>query len=377
MKPFRFGAGPIANAGALVRLGAIGAIMLSVAGVFAYASGSLSPVRLTQDRMMAAFRDANGTHAGFRRNHAKGVCVTGWFESSGQAAALSKAAVFKPGCVPLVGRFALAGGMPFQTDKPATVRSMALRFLPPGGKDWRTGMNNIPVFPVNSARGFYEQLLASSPDPATGKPDPARMKAFLADHPETVRALRLIKARQVTSGFANSTFNSLDAFRFVDESGASVPVRWSAVPVQPSAADSTEPAAAEDENYLFDDLIGQIARHPQQWRLIVTIGHADDPTNDATLPWPADRRQVDAGIITIDQASSEDGGRCTAINYDPLVLPAGIEPSDDPLLSARSAVYARSFTLRADEEHEKPPSAVTPQEVQAVTPQKVQAGGKS
>jgi catalase len=32
-------------------------------------------------------------------------------------------------------------------------------------------MNNIPVFAVNSARGFYEQLLASSPDPATGKPD--------------------------------------------------------------------------------------------------------------------------------------------------------------------------------------------------------------
>jgi catalase len=74
-------------------------------------------------------------------------------------------------------------------------------------------------------------------------------------------------------------------------------------------------------------------------------------------------------MLTIDQASSEDSGRCTAINYDPLVLPAGIEPSDDPLLSARSAVYARSFTLRAEEEHEKPPSAITPKEVQT--------GGKS
>jgi catalase len=353
----------------LVRLGAIGTIMLSMAGAFAYAGGWLSPKRLTQDRMMAAFQDANGIQAGFRRNHAKGVCVTGWFESSGQAAALSKAAVFKPGRVPVVGRFALAGGMPFQMDEPATVRSMALRFLPPGGEEWRTGMNNIPVFPVNSARGFYEQLLASSPDPLTGKPDPARMKAFLAAHPETMRALQLIKERQVASGFANSTFNSLNAFRFVDESGASVPVRWSAVPVQPVAADSAEPSAAEDENYLFDDLIAQIAQHPQQWRLIVTIAQADDPTNDATLPWPAGRRQIDAGTITIDQASSEDSGRCTAINYDPLVLPSGIEPSDDPLLSARSAAYARSFTLRAEEEYEKPHSAITPQEVQA--------GGKS
>jgi catalase len=222
---------------------------------------------------------------------------------------------------------------------------------------------------VNSARGFYDQLLASSPDPETGKPDPARMKAFLAAHPETVRALALIKKRQVSSGFTNSTFNSLNAFRFVDAAGASVPVRWSTVPVQPVAADSAEPSAAEDKNYLFDNLIAQIAQHPQQWRLIVTIGQADDPTNDATLSWPEGRRQIDAGTVTIDQASSEDSGRCAAVNYDPLVLPSGIEPSDDPLLSARSAVYARSFTLRAEEEHEKPPSAVTEQEVQA--------GGKS
>src|SRR6202166_834059 len=365
MKPSWFGAGLMNNAGVLVRLGAIGVAMLSVAGAFAYAGGWLSPARLTQDRMMAAFQDANGTHAGFRRNHAKGVCVTGWFESNGQGAALSKAAVFKPGRVPVVGRFALAGGMPFQTDAPATVRSMALRFLLPGGEEWRTGMNNIPVFPVNSARGFYEQLLASSPDPATGKPDPARMKAFLAAHPETVRALALIKQREVTSGFANSTFNSLNAFRFVDAAGASVPVRWSTVPVQPSATDSAEPSAAGDKNYLFDDLIAQIAQHPQQWRLIVTIGQVDDQTNDATLPWPAGRRPIGAGTLTLDRASSEDGGRCTAVNYDPLVLPSGVEPSDDPLLSARSAAYARSFTRRAEEEHEKPLSAVTVQEVKA------------
>jgi catalase len=369
MKPLWFKAATATNPGLLVRLGAIGAVMLSVTGAFAYTGGWLSPTRLTQDRMMAAFRGANGKHVGFRRNHAKGVCVTGWFESSGQAAAISKAAVFRPGRVPLVGRFALAGGMPFQLDAPSTVRSMALRFLPPGGEEWRTGMNNIPVFPVNSARGFYEQLLAYTPDPATGKPDPAKTKAFLAAHPEAARAIALIKKRQVTSGFADSTFNGLNAFRFVDAAGASLPVRWSVVPVQPGAGGAAEQPEAEDENYLFDELIAQIAQHPRQWRLIVTIGQPGDPTDDATQPWPEGRRQIDAGSVTIDRASSEDSGRCTAINYDPLVLPTGIEPSDDPLLSARSAAYARSFTLRAEEEHEKPPSAVTPEEVQA--------GGKS
>jgi catalase len=368
MKPLWFKAALMTDPGMLVRMGAIGAVMLSVTAAFAGVGGWLSPGRLTQDRLMAAFQQANGAHPGFRRNHAKGVCVTGWFESNGQAADLSKAAVFKPGRVPVVGRFALAGGMPFQADAAATVRSMALRFLVAGGEEWRTGMNNMPVFPVNSAEGFYEQLLASSPDPATGKPDPAKMKAFLAAHPETAAALQLIRKRQVTSGFADSTFNGLNAFRFVNSGGASVPVRWSAVPVQPLAPISAGRGAG-DENYLFDDLIAEVAQHPLQWRLIVTLGHADDPTNDATLPWPESRQQIDTGTVTIDQASSEDGGRCTAVNYDPLVLPSGIEPSDDPLLSARSAVYARSFKLRAEEQHEKPPSAVTPEEVQA--------GGKS
>jgi catalase len=43
------------------------------------------------------------------------------------------------------------------------------------------------------------------------------------------------------------------------------------------------------------------------------------------------------------------------------VLPAGILPSDDPLLSARSAVYSQSFTRREGEP--KQPSAITPAQV--------------
>jgi catalase len=41
-------------------------------------------------------------------------------------------------------------------------------------------MNDIPVFAVRKAETFNEQLLASKPDPATGKADPAKMKPFLA-----------------------------------------------------------------------------------------------------------------------------------------------------------------------------------------------------
>jgi catalase len=356
---------PLTGIRALTRMAAIGAVLLAAAVAFAYTAGWLSPHRLTQAKMMAAFESAGGDHPGYRRNHAKGLCVTGWFESNGNAAELSKAAIFATGRVPLIGRFALAGGLPAQEDMPATVRSMALQFLPAGAQEWRTGMNNIPIFAVNSAQGFYDQLLASKPDPATGKPSRAAMQEFLARHPETVRALALIKNRRLSSGFADSTFNSLDAFRLVNAAGVSIPVRWATIPVQEFTSDRGAEDTHLDKNYLFDDLIASIHRQPLQWRLVFTVGRPGDPTDDATLPWPEDRRQVDAGLVSIDHVFSEDEGPCTDINYDPLVLPSGIEPSDDPLLSARSATYARSFTLRTAEKRRKSPAAVTIQEAQA------------
>jgi catalase len=348
------------NRRAVRRLGAIGAVLMGVALIFALVAGWLSPGRLTQGKMTAAFRQVNGAQPGFRLNHAKGVCFTGWFDSSGQAASFSKAALFKIGRVPLIGRFSLAGGMPFQPDKPASVRGFALRFLPVGEQEWRMGNLNLPVFPVNSVQGFYDQLLASTPDPATGKPDPQKMQVFLAGHPESVKALAIIAKRPISSGFSDSTYNGLNAFLLVNSRGASVPVRWSLVPIQPPAAEASGLPAPTARDYLFGALIAQLAEHPLQWRLLVSIGRPGDPTRDATLPWPSERQQVDAGTITVNGASSEAAGTCNDVNFDPTVLPSGIEPSDDPLLSARSAVYAASFTLRAGGQNEKAPSAVSP-----------------
>jgi catalase len=160
------------------RIVAVIAIIAAMAGLFFYAGGWLTPGALTPSRMIDTFEKANGPHPGFRRNHAKGVCFTGYFRSNGEGAALSKASIFLPSRVPVIGRFALAGGPPYQADAPHTARSMAVLFQLSDGEEWRSGMNNIPVFPVNTPQAFYEQLLASAPDPSTGKPDPSKISAL-------------------------------------------------------------------------------------------------------------------------------------------------------------------------------------------------------
>lgn len=330
---------------ALLGMGAVAGVAVVDVGGFAYAGGWLRPGALTPPRITDRFEHVYGRHDGFRRNHAKGLSATGTFVSNGAAAAICRAAVFRRGSVPLIGRFSLSGGLPDQADKFDTVRGLGLLFDGPDGRQWRTAMINIPVFPDSTPQGFYDRLLASKPLPSTGKPDPQQMAAFLQRHPETTTAMRLIKLEPPSPGFADSTFYGLNAFRFTNGAGATVPVRWSAIPQQGVDVTASPPA----KDYLFDALIRTLARTPLSWRLVLTVGEPGDPTNDATKPWPAARRTIDAGTITISAVQTENAGNARDINFDPLVLPDGIAASDDPLLAARSAVYARSFTRRAEE----------------------------
>ena len=334
----------------LLGIGAVGAFLAVDLGAVAYANHWVGPHSgLNRKTFMEAFRRVYGLHPGFRRNHAKGVAVSGHFDSNGNGRELSAAAVFRPGQSPVVGRFSLAGGNPMMADAPGTARGLGLAFAFPDGTQWRTAMLNLPVFPDNSPRGFYDRLLASKTDPATGKPDPAATAAFEKAHPESVAAMTVIKAHPPTTGFADSTYSSLITFYFVDEAGERRPVRWSFVPLQ-----SAMPPHAGTTNSLFDALVRQVRTGPLKWRLVLTVGEPGDPLADATLPWPQNRRSVDAGVLTLTGIDTDAAGNARDINFDPLVLPDGIEPSEDPLLSARSAVYAASYRARTGESKTAP-----------------------
>src|SRR5438876_9774041 len=247
----------LGKASKLARFALIGAALAAVAGTFAYLGGWLTPHDLTPARFTDGFEQVNGIHPGFRRNHARGLGVTGFFESNGNGGRLSKAVVFRPGRVPVLGRFSLGGGQPYAADKPDAVRGLGLQFSLPDGELWRTALINLPVFPFRTPEAFYEQMIAAKSDPRTGKPDPAEVKAFLARHPEPVQAQTVIKGQPVSSGFDNSTFHGLNAFRFINAAGASLPVRWLLTPERPFEAASAAPAV-QDKNYLFDVLIAQV-----------------------------------------------------------------------------------------------------------------------
>src|SRR5882724_9260707 len=107
LKPTEADRPRLGRASTLARFALIGVALASVAGTFAYLGGWFTPNKLTPARFVDGFEQVNGVHSGFRRNHAKGVGVSGSFESNGNGVRLSKAHVFREGRVPVIGRFSL------------------------------------------------------------------------------------------------------------------------------------------------------------------------------------------------------------------------------------------------------------------------------
>jgi catalase len=319
-------------------------LVVAVTGAaFAYTAGWLSPDRLTPGKLVDALAPPSGPALGHRRNHAKGVCFTGVFESNGNGAELSKARVFVRGQYPVIGRLNLGTPDPNAADATVRVRGIGVQFKTPDGEEWRSAMIDPPFFPVATPQAFYELLIASASKDANAMP------AFAAAHPEIAAFGAWAKSAPFTESFAENRFNSLNSFVFVDEGGKEHVARWSLIPEATATTVSAEELAKRAPDFLEQEIATRVGGGPALWKLVVTLANPGDPTADPSKAWPDDRRTVEVGTLSAQKIIPEPDGPCRDINFDPTVLPPGIRTSDDPFPAARSAAYAKSFDRRTSE----------------------------
>ncbi|HYA81017.1 MAG TPA: catalase family peroxidase [Methylocystis sp.] len=324
-------------------LAIIALVIAGAAGAFAYTAGWLSPTRLTPTKIVDSLAPPGGPSLGYRRNHAKGICFTGVFQSNGDGAELSSAQVFARGEYPALGRFNLATADAHAPDATVRVRGVGLQLSTPDGEVWRSAMIDAPVFPVSTPERFYELQLAA------GSKDPNAMKAFVAGHPEFAPFAEWAKTAPWTASYADEPYNGLNSFIFVNGSGAERVVRWSLRPQARPAPIAQEDLAKLGPDHLAREIAERVAKAPQRWTMVVTVADASDPTADPSKAWPAGRRAVEVGVLVMQRIEGERNGPCREINFDPTILPHGVRPSDDPFPAARSAAYARSYDLRTSE----------------------------
>ena len=340
---------PTSRRGSLLLLLPIALILLALAALFAWVGGWFGNHRLTPQKMMDLAQSSGQQQPGFRRAHSKGVCFAGTFAPTPEAAGLSKARAFSQPSIAVIGRFSAPSNNPYAPDGASPVRGMAMQLKTDDGQEWRIAMNSFPFFAAATPQGFQAMNEAGKPDPATGKPDPDKMKAVLAAHPEIAAFQAWAKTAPRSDSLGSTRFNGVNAFRLTDANGVDRMVRWSMRPRTAFVAMSPEQLKAADANFLIADLDQRLASGPLVWDMVEQIAEPGDPVNDPSKAWPDTRKEATIGTLTLAHAEPQASGPCRDLNFDPLILPVGIAGSDDPILQARSAAYSVSFNRRERE----------------------------
>jgi catalase len=301
---------------------------------------------VSADKVVGALENTFGVTPGQRRNHTKGLCAVGEFVGNAEAATYSRSALFTGAAIPVVARFSIAGGNPKVPDTAKNPRGMAMEFKLPGGGLQHITMINTPMFGAAVPQTFMDATIAAKPDPATGKPDPEKMNAFRASHPDSLAQSKYLDEHNPPPSFANSAYFGIHTFRFINREDKTTLVRWRFVPQDGEKQLTDEQLKTMPANFLQQEFIDRAHERPVRWDMVVSIGEPGDTEINPTVLWPADRKQVKAGTLTITEAMPQDGAACEKINYDPLVMADGIAPSQDPILMFRSPAYAVSFGKR-------------------------------
>jgi catalase len=284
-----------------------------------------------------------GKHPGFRANHAKGVVVEGSFKASPGAAAFSRAVLFNGSTIPVTVRFSDSTGVPNLPDgaPQANPHGMAIKFHLPNGSDTDMVINSLKFFPVASGADFRDMLraLAASPPDA---PKPTKFDQFVASHPRVPAALATVAT---PDSFADEQYNGIDAFVLVNKAGVRQAVRYRMVPDHLVHLDRAD-AAKRAPDFLVDELPDRLKHGPVTFRLEAQLAAPGDSTKDPTQPWPAERKVVELGVLTITKAVADSAAAQKALLFLPGQLTDGIEQSDDPLIDVRDGAYAESFSRR-------------------------------
>jgi catalase len=299
----------------------------------------------TAEQTIDAMNKLWGRHPGVRANHAKGVVTEGSFTPSPEAAKISKASLFQGPAVPVTIRFSDATGLPTLADGSprANPRGMALKFKLSDGAEMDVVVNALKFFPVATGEEFRDLLTAlakTGPD----TPHPTPVETFLAAHPAAGKAGATAKT---PSSLARQTYNGVNAFIFVDADGKRQPFRFRFVPAAGEEILTPEEATKRGPNYLMEEIGPRLAKEPASFRVLAQLAEPGDPTNDATKPWPDDRKTVDLGTLTVTKAVADSASAEKTLLFMPNALTDGIEMSDDPLVNARVEAYAVSFGRRS------------------------------
>ena len=228
-------------------------------------------------------------------------------------------------------------------DPNANPRGLAVRFHL--GERVHTDIvsHSVDAFPTRTGQEFLAFLRAAAEsDGASGTATP--IARFLATHPAALKFVQMPKP--TPASFARESYFGVTAMRFVNQVGREQYGRYRIEPEAGVQTLSDTEVAKLGTNFLFDELTQRVGLGPVKFRLMAQLADAGDVVDDATIHWPESRRVVELGNISLTAPVTEDAETQRHVIFDPIPRVDGIEPSNDPLLELRAAVYLISGRRR-------------------------------
>jgi len=297
---------------------------------------------------LQAFDDLNGSQPGFRPAHAKGILLAGVFTPSAAARRLTKASHIQRASTPVTVRFSDAGGIPSvpDNDPNASPRGCAIRFHLAEHSHTDILAHSVNGFPARTAEELVEFLRAvHATGPGAGHPTP--IESFLGAHPAALKFVQAPKPYPVS--FVTETYYAVSAYRFTSADGKVQYGRYRIHPAGSGAYLDNTPAARKAPNYLFDEIRQRLANGAVTMKVLLQLSTDGDTVDDSTVDWPSDRPVVEFGAVELQAVAPDNGAEQRHIIFDPIPRVDGIDPSADPLLEARAAIYLASGRRRRAE----------------------------
>ncbi|WP_158292427.1 catalase family peroxidase [Paracraurococcus ruber] len=326
-----------------------GAIPAAAAMIALGLAGPAAAQAPTAVQVIEAFEGVVGPIRTHRPSHAKGTCAAGSFTATPEGTRLSVSPVFGGQAVPAIIRFGVGGSTPTASDTARSTRGLSIRFQPPGAAPWDMANISAPIFGAPTPEAFVENLRVRRPDPATGRPDQARIDAFVAANPKVALQGRWLAATLPPASFASTPYWGVNTFRFRGADGEVRPARWVFEPAAGVARLTEEQMRSLPTDFLAEELRGRVARAPVAFDMVLQFPGPGDDLNDPTMAWPDDRPRTTVGRLLVTEVAAGPGGACDRISYLALANAPGVEFSDDPILRARPAPYAVSLSKRSQQ----------------------------
>jgi catalase len=246
---------------------------------------------------------------------------------------------------PVTVRFSNSTGIPQIPDNApdANPRGFAIRFNLAEHVHTDIVSHSTNAFPARDGYEFLELLkaiAASGPD----VPSPKPVEVFLGSHPA---ALAFVQApKPFPSSFARESYFGVTAFAFINAAGQKRFGRYRIVPEQGNDYLGDDAVAKLAPNYHFDEIVQHVKKQPARFKILVQLAGEGDIVDDATKHWPESRELFNLGTIELNAHVPDDIAQQQHIIFDPIPRVDGIEPSADPLLELRAAIYLLSGRRR-------------------------------